>query len=149
VAPPSDPSTAIDHLIPKPCVVSPERTIDYPAWWELPEQLRQRIEAWQQDSGWIYAYHLGAAPGTKVRLAGLGSGPGMADLPAWPRHGPPAHGGQLGVRRRVAPDLAAAGPGGQYDGSDADLMLGDAGNLYLFTCVTCDDRPVAAVLQSS
>jgi hypothetical protein len=79
VAPPSDLASVIDNFIPKPCSVSPEQTIDYPAWWELTEQLRQRIEAWQQTSGWIYASHLGAAPGTKV-----GGWPDWIQDPEWP-----------------------------------------------------------------
>jgi hypothetical protein len=151
VAPPSDPGTAIDTFIPKPCSVSPEQTIDYPAWWELPEALRQRIEAWEQDSGWIYAYHLGAAPGTKA-----GGWPAWMQDPEWPTC-PRGHAMDhlLTVasweydaesRRTWLPP----GQGGEFEGrSDAGLMLGDAGNMYLFTCVTCDDRPVASVLQSS
>jgi hypothetical protein len=79
VAPPPDPSSAIDNFIPKPCSVSPERTIDYPDRWELPEQLRRRIQAWQQHSGWVYAYHLGAAPGTKA-----GGWPYWIQNPQWP-----------------------------------------------------------------
>lgn len=76
---PSDPRTAIDHFILKPCSVSPEQTIDSPDWWELPEELRQRIEAWQQDSGWNYAYHLGASPGTKA-----GGWPDWIQAQEWP-----------------------------------------------------------------
>jgi hypothetical protein len=51
------------------------------------------------------------------------------------------------IRRgpRRPPELAE----GDEGHSDAGLMLGDAGNVCLFTCVTCDDRPSASVLESS
>jgi hypothetical protein len=147
-APQSDPGTAIDNFIPKPCSVLPEQTVDYPDWWELSEELRQRIEAWQRDSGWIYAYHLGAAPGTKA-----GGWPYWIQDPEWPTC-PRGHAMDhlLTVasweyhsesRRTWLP------PGLPTEDGDAGLMLGDAGNMYLFTCVTCDDRPVASVMQSS
>jgi hypothetical protein len=151
VAPPRDPEIAVhDDWIPKPCSVSPERTIDYPDWWELTEELRRRIEAWEQDSGWIYAYHLGAAPGTKA-----GGWPEWVQDPEWPTC---ARGHAMDHLLTVASweydaeSRRTWRPLGQADDEghdDAGLMLGDAGDVYVFTCVTCDDRPSASVLQSS
>jgi hypothetical protein len=145
---PSDLDTIRDEFIPKPCSVSPEQTIDYPDWWELTEELRERIEAWEQGSGWIYASHLGAAPGTRV-----GGWPEWIQDPEWPT-----------CPRGHAMDHLLTMASWEYDADswrtwrpldlpdgrdDAGLMLGDAGNVYIFTCVTCDDRPSANVLQCS
>jgi hypothetical protein len=161
VAPPSHPDSGInDEWIPKPCSVSPERVIDYPDWWELTEELRERIEAWEQDSGWIYASHLGAAPGTKV-----GGWPYWGQDPEWPTC-PRGHAmdhlltvasweWDAGSRRTWLPsDLTEEDSrwfvrGGEVVPGimDAGLMLGDAGDVYVFTCVSCDDRPVTSVMQ--
>jgi hypothetical protein len=151
VAPPSDPDIAIDNWIPKPCSVSPERTIDYPDLGDLPAQLLGRIQAWEQGSGWIYSEHLGAAPGTKV-----GGWPQWIQDPEWPTC-PRGHAmdhlltvasweWDAESRRTWRPPGLAEEDEGH---SDAGLMLGDAGNVYMFTCVTCDDRPSASVLEAS
>jgi hypothetical protein len=147
VAPPNDADTAKVNYIPNPCSLSPEQVVDYPDWWELPEDLRQRIEAWEQDAGWIYAYHLGAAPGTKV-----GGWPNWHQAPEWPtcqRGHPMDHLLTIASwewdgeswRTWRPPDLPD-----RHD--DAGLMLGDAGDVYIFTCVTCDNRPIASIRQS-
>lgn len=80
VAPPIDPDTAKENYIPKPCSLSPEQTIDYPGWRDLPEESRPRIEAWEQDSDWIYASHVSAASGSKV-----GGRPVWTQEPEWRR----------------------------------------------------------------
>ena len=151
VAPPSDPDTTIDGFIPKPCSVSPERTIDYPAWWELTDDLRQRIEAWEQGSGWTYASHLGAAPGTKA-----GGWPQWVQDPEWPtcpRGHAMDHLLTVASWEYDAESRRTWLPPGQPEGhegmDDIGVTLGDAGDVYVFTCVACDDRPSASVLQSS
>jgi hypothetical protein len=35
-----------------------------------------------------------------------------------------------------------------YRHDDTGLMLGDAGDVSIFTCLTCDDCPTASVRQS-
>jgi hypothetical protein len=161
VAPPSPSDSDVeDEWIPKPCSVSPERTVDYPGWWELTKELRERIKVWERDSGWRYGPHLGAAPGTKV-----GGWPKWIQDPEWPTC-PRGH--AMDHLLTVASWEWDAGswrtwlPSDQtYDGwyvrggevhpgiSDAGLMLGDAGDVYVSTCVSCDDRPAASVLQCS
>jgi hypothetical protein len=143
---PTDPDIALQDFIPQPCSVFPEQTIDYPDWSELSEDLRQRIETWERDSGWNYAQHLGSAPGSKV-----GGWPEWSQHPEWPT-----------CPRGHAMDHLLSIASWEYDGAssrtwkpldlpdgpeDAGLMLGDAGNVHIFTCVTCDDRPIASVLQ--
>jgi len=150
VAPPSDPDIVIDDFIPKPCSVSLEQTIDYPDWGDLTEELSQRIAAWEQDSGWIYVSHLSMAPGTKV-----GGWPKWLQDPEWPTC-PRGHAmdhlltaasweWDAESRRTWRPEGQAENDEGH---ADAGLMLGDAGNVYVFTCVACDDRPSASVLQT-
>jgi hypothetical protein len=146
-APPVDPRSGVESLVPQPCSVSPELTVDHPDWWELPEELRERVEAWQRDSEWTYAYHLGAAPGTKC-----GGWPDWIQDPEWPR----CPRGHAMVHLLTVASWEYDGesrrswlPPGQDPDDGTGLMLGDAGNVFVFTCVTCQDRPVATVLQSS
>lgn len=145
-APPVDPVTADEDFIPQPCSVSPEQTVDYPDWSELSEELQQRIEAWERDSGWIYAYHLGAAPGTKV-----GGWPEWMQDPEWPtcpRGHPMDHLLTIASWEYDAESQRTWKPPDLADGN-AGLMLGDAGDVYIFTCLACSDRPIASLLQGS
>jgi hypothetical protein len=137
-APPSDPDMAKEDYIPQACSLSPEQVVDHPDWWELPDDLRQRIRAWEQDGDWIYKYHLGAAPGCKVGAGRPGvrirSGRLVLRATRWTTYLPDKH-------------------------DDTGLMLGDVGDVYIFTCVTCDEqltftghdlyRPIASVFQCS
>ncbi|WP_460339595.1 hypothetical protein [Actinoallomurus acanthiterrae] len=53
-----------ETYIPHPCVLYPERLIEYPWLWELPDDLRARVLAWNQDED---AYEeLSTAPGFKI-----------------------------------------------------------------------------------
>ncbi|MFD7280578.1 hypothetical protein ACFV80_26870 [Streptomyces sp. NPDC059862] len=66
------------ELVPSPCVLHPEEVIEHPWFEELPEDVRERIEAWEgpededQDEeenkgeGEQYIYDLSTAPGWKV-----------------------------------------------------------------------------------
>lgn len=55
-----------DDYLPAPCVLHPETVTEYPAPHELPEELRDRILAWEEQHGLVYQYELGVAPGWKV-----------------------------------------------------------------------------------
>jgi hypothetical protein len=55
-----------DDYLPEPCVLHPETVTEYPAPHELPEELAERIEAWEDQHDFDYQYDLGVAPGCKV-----------------------------------------------------------------------------------
>jgi hypothetical protein len=64
-----------DGYLPEPCVLHPETVTEYPAPHELPEELAERIEAWEeeQNPGELddvttvdYQYDLSVAPGCKL-----------------------------------------------------------------------------------
>ncbi len=54
------------YYLPEPCVLHPETVTEYPAPHELPEELQQRIYAWEDGQAFAYQYDLGVAPGWKV-----------------------------------------------------------------------------------
>ncbi|GLY78447.1 hypothetical protein [Actinoallomurus iriomotensis] len=53
-----------ETYIPRPCVLHPERVIEYPWIWDLPEDLRDRVQAWDQDKDQYE--QLSTAPGFKI-----------------------------------------------------------------------------------
>jgi hypothetical protein len=55
-----------EEYLPHPCVLHPEPVVEFPAPHELPEELRQRIRAWQDGQDLDYQYDLAVAPGWKV-----------------------------------------------------------------------------------
>ncbi|KOV93409.1 hypothetical protein ADK65_32185 [Streptomyces sp. NRRL B-1140] len=64
-----------DYYLPEPCVLHPEPVTEFPAPHELPEELAERISAWEEqneeeaeedDSVVCYQYDLAVAPGNKV-----------------------------------------------------------------------------------
>jgi hypothetical protein len=159
---------ARDYL-PLPCVLHPERVVEYPhpcgvpaAYphpCNLPAELAERIERWGERHDELYWAALSTAPGTKV-----GGHPRWIQPPAWPL---------CGCGRRMEHLLTIAsdefGPQGRWlpleDREDPrvtsrrrsivaraswaphGLMLGDVGSLYLFTCTACANRPLAGTTQ--
>ncbi|KOG31277.1 hypothetical protein [Streptomyces resistomycificus] len=65
-AAPRPPVVERDSYLPEPCVLHPETVTEHPAPHELPEELADRIEAWEEGCGLVYQYDLGVAPGCKV-----------------------------------------------------------------------------------
>lgn len=147
-------------LLPQPCVLSPERVKEYPAW-ETSAELAEKIEEWESSlddaEGWSYQYHLSAAPGTKVggwidwsqspETVACGHGHEMAHLltiASWEHDpGSAARWVPLEERHLLSSDFdpEQMGPSG--------LMIGDAGAAYLFVCMECPDRPIDSVAQWS
>ena len=146
--------------IPNPCLLDPERVVEYPTY-DLPEavraQIRDTIRQVEQDTGWQYDTDLAVASGTKV-----GGYPGWTQPPDWPGCPCGATMQHLltvaswefsrGDEKRWIPVQdrpAMAGWGFNSPGdhpwrtiqNPAGLMLGDAGGIYLFICSDCPDRP--------
>ena len=64
-APPA-PHLAEEHYyLPRPCVVHPERVLEYPWYQELPKKLRDELDEWDAGEG-LYQSMLSVVPGCKV-----------------------------------------------------------------------------------
>ncbi|HEX6676607.1 MAG TPA: DUF1963 domain-containing protein [Actinomycetes bacterium] len=159
-----------DYL-PLPCVLHPERVVEYPHPCNLPAryphpcnlpvELAERIQQWDQRHDRLYWAALSTAPGTKI-----GGHPRWIQPPAWPVCGcgrrmdhlltiasdefapqgrwlplEDRDDPKITSRRRRIVDRDAWAPHG--------LMLGDVGSLYLFTCAACAHRPLAGTMQCS
>jgi hypothetical protein len=144
--------------VPLPCVVHPERVVEYPDRDDLPAGLAARIRQWDQRHDGRYSAALSTAPGTKV-----GGHPSWIQSPQWPRcrcgRGMQhlltiasgefdALGRWLPVEDRSDPTSTAPQPYAGPDPWPPGIMLGDVGSLYLFTCTVCAERPLAGTMQS-
>lgn len=150
-----------ESYLPAACVLSPERVEEYPAGWALPREFRDRIWDWEKNhpspDGWGYFSHLSAAPGSKVGgwvdwiqdpvQVECSRGHEMEHLltvASWEydaqscKRWTPIEEQHL-LRRFQVPELQ----------EPADIMLGDAGSMYLFVCLQCPERPVEMVGQCS
>ncbi|MFC0435675.1 GNAT family N-acetyltransferase [Kutzneria buriramensis] len=158
VTPPM-PLWADEDYLPAPCVLHPERVVDYPSW-DLPsavwDVLEPRLTQLEMETGWSYQHHLSVSPGVKV--GGYPTWTQEADWPGCPGcSNPMAHlltvgsaefdGGSWQTWLPVE-DTPASGtvldldlPARTASQSAPGLMLGDMGGVYLFECLTCPDRP--------
>ncbi|WP_258017470.1 DUF1963 domain-containing protein [Streptomyces noursei] len=161
VTPPPRPEGADEDHIPAPCVLHPERVVEYPGW-DLPDDLaeerQERFERPEAETGWSYWSHLSIADGVKI-----GGYPNWTQEPSWPDCA------QCGTRM----DHLLTVPSTEFDGEswrtwlpledrpttgtvlDLDyderrkvqnpsaLMLGDMGGVYLFVCRNCPGHPSA------
>ncbi len=148
-------------FLPSPCSLSPERVEEYQSVWELPARLTKKIWEWESSpdnpEGWEYQSHLSTASGTKVG--------GWVDWIQDPYPMECDHGHEMqhlltiaswehdaGSCRRWTP-LEEQHLLGPYQVPEllepADIMIGDAGSMYLFTCLECPDRPVESISQCS
>ncbi|MER6997307.1 DUF1963 domain-containing protein [Streptomyces sp. NPDC000410] len=161
VARPPWPEDADDDYLPDPCVLHPERVVEYPSWdlpEELHEELEERFDQFEEDTGWSYWSHLSQAPGIKI-----GGYPGWTQDPAWPDC--------AGCGERMEHLLTVKSA--EFDGASwrtwlpaedeprsgvvldlpyeerqeiqraPGLMLGDMGGVYLFVCRRCPGMPYA------
>jgi hypothetical protein len=145
--------------LPDPCVVDPERVVEYPSH-DLPRdvwlQIRDAVDRVEAETGWEYHHDLAVASGIKV-----GGYPGWTQSPDWPVCGCGTEMEHLltvaswefsrGDERRWVPlEDRPAMAGWGFDSPDehpwralqnpAGLMLGDAGGIYLFVCTSCPGR---------
>ncbi|MFJ6944970.1 DUF1963 domain-containing protein [Streptomyces wuyuanensis] len=150
---------AVDEYVPEPCLVHPERIVEYPCH-DLPEDLydglAERFDRLRRDTGWSYQYHLSVAPGIKT-----GGHPGWTQDPDWPDCA------ECGERMEHLLTVDSA----EFDGESwrswlpaedtprtgtvrdlpyeergriqraPGLMLGDMGGVYLFLCRRCPGMP--------
>lgn len=141
---------------PVPCLVHPERVTEYPDAEDLPEQLRALVRDWDQteddDAPHLYWSSLSVAPGSKL----LGH-PRWYQAPRWPvcdcghrmRHLATISGEEFSQGRRWQPDNDGEAPPSAFQRNYAPhgILIGDIGDMYLFTCDACPDRPLAVSNQ--
>jgi hypothetical protein len=139
-----------DHYIPKECRLHPERVVEYIDRWGLPAVIAQKIESRKElialakkmlpnsadNPLGVYQTLLGAAPGTKL----LGHPEWIQDpefpkcscgclmeylltVASWEWDGASC------IRWKPEGDQTTS-----LGGGDADLMFGDAGNVYVYIC---------------
>lgn len=161
---------------PKPCVLHPERVLEYPDAFEVADnyphlwqkienskELQEAVEAIGEydfhDPGTLYQYWLSVAAGTKV------SGyPEWVQDPELPKC---RCGSEMDYLLTVASAEFDGGTWGRWLaeeeshvwGADyevrnavqraANIMLGDMGILNYFVCRKCNDWPISSVLQCS
>jgi hypothetical protein len=161
LAHPPRPTGAPDNYLPAPCVLHPERVVEYPQWdlpGQLDEALKERFDRLTEETGWSYWYDLSIAPGIKT-----GGYPGWTQAPDWPDCG--------GCGKRM--DHLLTIDSAEFDGGSArawlpeedrpafgtifdlpfeqrhaiqsapDLMIGDIGGVYVFICPRCPGQPYA------
>lgn len=158
---------APDHHVPKPCVVHPERAVEYPDRDDIPRELLAAIEGplreLERNTGWNYFYHLSTAPGTKLGGHPRGwNGPTRFDC------------GTCGQRLEHLLTVSSFEYDGESwrtwlpkedrpeidDGRDphygersssahdaTGLDLGDGGMIYVFECRRCPGRPIEHLFE--
>jgi hypothetical protein len=86
-----EPSRPDGELLPPTCILAPERVVEFPPRWLLPDDLDDRIREWEASAaaqGVSYHFQLSTAPGTKVGgyadrpMAGM-SAPAPGAVPRW------------------------------------------------------------------
>jgi hypothetical protein len=158
---PPRPAGVPDNTIPAPCVLHPERIVEYPQW-DLPpdigDALKERFERLEDETGWSYWNDLSIAPGIKT-----GGYPGWTQDPDWPDCA--ACGRRMdhlltiasaefdgGSARAWLPHEDRPDEGEVFDlpfeqrdaiQNAAGVMIGDMGGVYVFMCTHCPDQPYA------
>jgi hypothetical protein len=141
-SPPAPVVTSQGRYVPRPCVLRPERVVEYPWWQELPPELGQRVRAWDGGHDGLYHRQLATAPGWKV--GGWPPWPTTDPVPRYcPRCAAPMRhllqidSGEWGDTRRWRPvddAEAVAEPTG--------VIAGRTGLYRIFHCPACPDAPV-------
>ena len=158
IAPQPAASANGSDYVPRPCALHPERVLEYPHLGELPESMRERIDAWggEQGAHTLYQYLLSSAPGTKV-----------GGYPNWFQEPEPqtcAAGHPMEHLLTISdtefdggtwPRWLAIEEAGAWTGPPeqrfavqeaAELQFG-MGSIYVFICRVCPDGPIAQVYQ--
>jgi hypothetical protein len=145
----AEPAVVNEDYLPTPCVVHPERVVEYPYEDLLPEDLRRRLNAWEDQTGHDYQRELSVAPGWKAG--------GHAD---WSLTDPyPMNCEVCGA----AMALVLTADSGEWDGVDGSwrpledppnapvgptgVVIGRGYSLYVFCCPRSFDHPPATAMQ--
>jgi uncharacterized protein YwqG len=149
------------NYLPQPCYLNPERVLEYPSGFELPEEFFfKRIDAWQetQDDA-LYEYEMSVAPGTKIGgyVAWIQGAyeveckqghimEHLLTIASWEFQG-------ISYTRWLAIEdqtiINASAEKWHIVRQPSAIMLGDAGSLYLFICRQCEAWPIDWVFQCS
>ncbi len=148
------PAVSEARYLPHPCVLEPERVVEYPWWQDLPAAIGYPVHAWDDEHGGRYHRQLATAPGWKVggwpawpttdavALLCTGCGGRMThllqiDSGEW---GDPARWQPLeerGLRPGTAAHTAATEPTG--------VIVGQCGMYRIFRCPACPDSACVRV----
>jgi hypothetical protein len=155
---PAPPAGASEGFyLPRPCVLAPEQVVDYPDPGDLPDALRDRVEAWsdalEAERGLSYWADLSAAPGWKT-----GGWPSWLEEPSRPTC-------QCGAGMTLLLSIATSEWGGRswrppedrhypdqgiegvHVSVPTDVMVGNHGDMHLFWCPRDYRHPLQAVTQ--
>jgi uncharacterized protein (TIGR02996 family) len=173
------PSSAEQWYVPKPCLLYPERVVEYPDPFELDHDIDEQIQEsseferalelvqkmsvgqWSlpDDTEQLYQCWLSTADGTKVggypdwvqdsEYPSCSCGKTMELLvmfSSWEFDGG-TWGRWVPIEERDVLDANS----GQREvvHSAAGWMFGDAGNMYVFSCRSCESRPIRYLMQCS
>ena len=130
---------AVADYVPSQCSITPELIHEYPSDDELPDGLREEIGLWAHERGLWYT-DLAAAPGSKV-----------GGYACW-RNGDQTPTCAMGHRMVLLltvgsyeDDPESYGLWGR-ERSETGLNFDDAGDLHIFICTLCDNRPIASLV---
>jgi hypothetical protein len=154
--PPPRPAASRARYLPHPCVLHPERVVEYPWWQELPPELAYRVHVWDAENAGLYHRRLSVAPGWKV--GGWAAWPTSdatqrycASCGAAMRQLLQIDSGEWGDPARWQPleerDLE---PGSAEHAAAAEptgVVAGRTGLYRIFQCASCRDPAVAVDLR--
>ena len=161
------PARTDEEIMPKPCVLSPERVVEYPSVFELAEELEEQVEGCAELAGLsedeepieAYQYLLSVADGTKA--GGHVNWVQEVETPECECGRPMEHLLTLSTaefdaatRHRWCPKADGDVWEADYDERmqvqcPAGWMLGDMGAVFFFVCRDCEGWPVKSVFQCS
>jgi hypothetical protein len=145
---PPPPHPVSDEVyLPRPCVLHPERVVEYPWWQDLPAGLGFRVREWDREHDGRYHRQLATAPGWKV-----------GGWPSWPSSDPvPLYCADCGRTLRLLLQIDSGEWGDparwrpvEEQGAAAEptgVVVGQTGLYRVFHCPICPDAPVRIDVQ--
>jgi hypothetical protein len=147
---PPPPRTVGDQVyLPRPCVLHPERVVEYPWWQDLPAGLGRQVREWDREHGGRYHRQLATAPGWKI-----------GGWPSWPSSDPvPMYCPECGRALRLLLQIDSGEWGDpvrwrplEEDGlgtgaEPTGVVVGLTGLYRVFYCPFCPPAPVRVDVQ--